>query len=619
MRVFSFTAIFVAALFQTASAKEKPNFLFILADDLGWADTTLYGHTQLYETPNLERLAARGMTFDRAYTASPLCSPTRSSILTGLHPARTGLTAPNCHTPKVVLEASAGETGPPHQKLTSYTSVTRLDPEYDTLAELLRKDGYKTAHFGKWHLGKAPYSPLEHGFDIDIPNWHGPGPAGSFIAPWKFENFTENYPQEHIEDRMGDEAVSFLEKHKDEPFFLNYWQFSVHAPFDAKRELIEKYREKIDPEDEQRSPTYAAMVQSLDENVGKMLDALDRLDLSTNTVIVFYSDNGGNMYNEIDGTTPTSNRPLRGGKANNWDGGVRVPAIVVWPGVTEPGSRNKDLITSTDFFPTLLAMAGIALPGKLPLDGVDISPLLRGESIGRDAIYTFFPHSTKVPDTLPPSASIYSGDWKLLRLLHNGEKGKHEDRLFNLVEDIGESKDIASANPDMAKEMAQKLDRFLERTAAVYHRPNPNYDIKSAMLRTNGIVAGKHALLSIQGSRLLLELEGENPQVNLQFPSSIPPGELKLTIMGTSTDQGRLDLRWAEKGVKPLYFRDRLKSSQAYPANEAFAIDVPFTPGKPVPSVRIDFRQKKGSVRIDQILVSRGGKAVWKTKWGSNN
>ncbi|MEM6915792.1 MAG: sulfatase [Verrucomicrobiota bacterium] len=572
------------------SAAEKPNLIFILADDLGWADTTLYGHTTLYETPHLERLAARGMTFTRAYTPNPLCSPTRSAILTGKHPARTGLTAPNCHTPSIVLKASVSESAPPYRKLTTYTSVTRLDTEYDTLAELLRDSGYTTAHFGKWHLGKPPYSPLEHGFDIDGPHWHGPGPAGSFVAPWKFPDFKENYPQEHIEDRMGDEAVAFMEKHQGEPFFLNYWQFSVHAPFDAKADLIEKYRSKVDPSDGQRSPTYAAMVQSLDENVGKILDAIDRLGLAEQTIIVFSSDNGGNMYNEVDGTTPTSNRPLRGGKANNWEGGVRVPTVVVAPGITEPGSRSENFVISQDFYPTLLSLAGVSLP-ETPLDGIDLVPTLKGEEQDRDAIFTFFPHSTKVPDTLPPSAAAYSRKWKLLRLLHNAEEGTHDDLLFDLDTDLGEKNDLSVQEPQVTAKLSEKLDAFLETTGAVFPLPNPNYNPSTAQLSELGIQPLQDAVLQIEEGQLQFSSPGANGKIEIKLKNPPSAGAYTLSLTLRSQVSGKVALRWGEKGVKPIYFKERLVYSRKYEAGVSETIEIPFVADNPVLQLRIDFMQ----------------------------
>ena len=253
-----------------------------------------------------------------------------ASLLTGLSPARIGITAPNCHLPKVALVASETTSASPNKKATTPDSATRLDTKYTTLAEMFRDHGYATAHFGKWHLGAEPYSPREHGFDLDVPHWPGPGPAGSYVAPWKFPDFDPNTPNEHIEDRMAKEAVKFMTEHQNEPFFLNYWMFSVHAPFDAKADLIEQYKTHVDPQDPQRSPTYAAMIESMDDAVGTLLDTLDRLDIADNTIIVFASDNGGNMYNEVDGTT-TTNAPL-GGKATMYEGGVRGPAVVVYPG-----------------------------------------------------------------------------------------------------------------------------------------------------------------------------------------------------------------------------------------------------------------------------------------------
>lgn len=234
-------------LVATVTAAEPPkNIVLILADDLGWADTTLYGKTSLYETPNIERLAARGMTFTNAYAASPICSPTHASIMSGQNPARHGMTAPAGHLPDVRFDPIANMNGPPHQKCTNVKSSTRLEPSIPTLPQLLKDSGYATAHFGKWHLGLEPHSPLELGFDVDIPHWHGPGPKTSYLAPWNYPNFREGAPGDHIEDRMAEEAVAWLKKRdRTKPFFLNYWQFSVHAPFGAKPELIDRYRVKI--------------------------------------------------------------------------------------------------------------------------------------------------------------------------------------------------------------------------------------------------------------------------------------------------------------------------------------------------------------------------------------
>ena len=460
------------------SKPDRPNIVFILADDLGWADTTLYGNTDYYKTPNIQRLAKRGMTFTHAYAASPLCSPTRSSILTGLNPARTGITTPNCHLPQVVLQASAGTKAPVGSKSIGPTPVTRLNTTYYTLAEALHDAGYATGHFGKWHLGPEPYSPLQHGFEVDVPHWPGPGPAGSYVAPWKFRDFDADpgEPNQHIEDRMAREAVAFMEQHKDQPFFLNYWMFSVHAPFNAKQSLIDKYRNTANAEDPQHSPTYAAMVESMDDAVGTLLDTLDRLGIADQTMIIFFSDNGGNMYSEIDNTVPTSNAPLRGGKATVFEGGIRVPCVVSWPDVIDADIRSEAVVQSCDFYPTILEALKLAPQKHQCFDGISILPAFKGQPLDRDAIFTYFPHDPPVPDWVPPSVVVHQHEWKLIRIFHGGVNGAHRWKLFNLRDDIGEEKNLAADEPDRVKAMDLLIEHFLADANAVLPVRNPVFD-----------------------------------------------------------------------------------------------------------------------------------------------
>ncbi len=470
-----FALYFLFALSSSLYAAQ-PNVIVILADDLGWSDTTLYGNTSYYQTPNVERLAKRGMTFTRAYSASPLCSPTRSALLTGQSPARTGITVPNCHVPQVVLQATTGKKAAVDQKAIQPEPVTRLKTDYRTLAETLKDAGYATAHFGKWHLGPEPFSPLQQGFDIDLPHTAGPGPAGSFVAPWKFANLKEKSPGEHIEDRMAAEAVAWMEQQKEKPFYLNYWMFSVHAPFDAKKANIEKHRTRIDPKDAQRSPTYAAMIQSMDDAIGTLLDALDRLKLADNTIIIFTADNGGNMYNEIDGTTPTSNRPLRGGKATMFEGGTRVPGVIVWPGVAPAGSRSDTIIQSEDYYPTLLEGLALNHADGQRFDGSSILPALKGDALADKAVFQYFPHNPGVPDWLPPAVSVHRDDWKLIRIFHGGEQGAHRHLLFNLRDDLGEKNNLAAQKPELVTELDALIEKFLADTKAVVPVPNPAFD-----------------------------------------------------------------------------------------------------------------------------------------------
>lgn len=532
-----------------ASVPSRLNIVFILADDLGWSDTTLYGNTRFYETPNLERLAKRGMLFTRAYSASPLCSPTRASILTGQTPARTGVTAPNCHLPETRLEPSVQARGPATAKALQCESATRLHTNHYTLPEALKQAGYATGHFGKWHLGPEPFSPLQQGFDIDVPHHPGPGPAGSYVAPWRFPAFEANDPGEHIEDRMAREAVAFMEKNRNKPFFLNYWMFSVHAPFDAKKGLIEKHRARVNPSDPQRSPTYAAMVESMDDAVGTLLDTIDRLGIAERTAIVFFSDNGGNMYNEIDGTTPTSNAPLRGGKATVYEGGVRVPCIVSWPQLTRPASRSDAIIQSTDFYPTFLNLLGLkSQPGQV-FDGTNIAGVLRGELLRREAIFTYFPHGPKVPDHLPPAMAVHSGDWKLIRIFHGGTAGAHEYQLYDIAQDIGETNNLASREPARVKQLDALIDRHLASANAVVPKPNPAYnpaataDATKAQAQADPLQGWKARGCDAVVSNGIVLITATSPAPFLGFAAGrlAGPAEVRFRMRGAQGGSGKVE------------------------------------------------------------------------------
>ncbi|MEM1226437.1 MAG: sulfatase [Planctomycetota bacterium] len=506
---YRFSLLLLFAMTATAAAESPKNIVLILADDLGWADTTLYGKTSLYETPNIERLAARGMTFSSAY-ASPICSPTRASIMTGQNPARHGMIAPAAHLEAERFQAIVSESGPPHQKCTNVRSSTRLDPELSFLSQILKDAGYSTAHFGKWHLGREPHSPLERGFDSDLPHWWGPGPKSSYLAPWGYENpdFEEGQPGDHIEDRMAKEAVTWLKnRDRSKPFFMNYWQFSVHAPFGAKPELVDYYRKKLGetvadrctPEVRsmmlashepgvgllQQSPTYAAMVHSLDDAVGSLLDALDEEGIADETAIVFFSDNGGNIHCGLEETsssgetyiTPiTSNHPLRGGKGGIHEGGVRVPAVVVWPGATKLGSRSDVRIQAIDLYPTILGMLNVEPPKDHIIDGVDFAKALRGEEMDRGPMFTHVPGHGATPHWLPPSMSVHYGDWKLIRTFYYGENGKHDYRLYNLGEDIGENENLAGSFPDKVNELDKLIEDYIADANVVVPLANPNFD-----------------------------------------------------------------------------------------------------------------------------------------------
>ena len=615
------------------SAARPQNVVLILADDLGWSDTTLFGTTEFYRTPNIERLAMRGMTFRRAYAASPLCSPTRASILTGLSPARHGITAPQCHTPAIRLRAGLKTKAVPNRKCVQPDSVTRLNPETITLAETLKKVGYATGHFGKWHLGSEPYSPLQHGFDVDVPHWPGPGPAGSYVAPWKFKDFDHDpdVPDEHLEDRMAKEAVAFIRAHKGEPFFLNYWMFSVHAPFDAKKQLIDKYDASVDKQDEQRCPTYAAMIESMDDAVGTLLSELDALGIADNTIIVLASDNGGNMYNLVDGERPTSNRPLRGGKATMYEGGLRTPAVIVWPGKADPGSSSDAIIQSMDFYPTLLEMLELKPADGQTFDGVSLVPALSGESLNREAIFTYFPHQPLVPDWLPPAVSVHSGDWKLIRLFHAGENGAHRYKLFHLGNDVGERADLAELRPQKVRELDALIESHLQATGAVVPIANPAFDAakydpslegkpaekfggpkrskkRTRQERTAGWRAGGTCRLSLVDGNLRVQSEGKDPYLIRKLTQPVQGGELTLRVRMRSNSRGSGQVFWSPSG-KPF----RAEHSVAFvPMHDDRMHDyaIRFSCGEPIHAIRLDPSRNSGTIDIVEMQLSRSGEVV---------
>ncbi len=483
-----------ASVILAAATSARPNVVFILADDLGVNDLSLYGST-FHETPNIDALAKRGMKFGRAYSASPLCSPTRSSILTGLYPARTGITAPSCHLPEVILEKALATRAAPAQKALPATSVTRLKTDTYTLAKAFKADGYTTAHFGKWHLGAEPYSPLQHGFDTDIPHTSAPSPLPKgFFYPfpvWK----NHGKPGDHLEDLLADAAVAFIAKNKDRPFFLNYWAFEVHSPWQAKENQIEKYRAKATPTSRQRNPVYAGMLETLDEVVGRLVAALEKAGVLENTVIVFTSDNGPffhpnaeHMPAEFHRVPVSSALPLRAGKGTIYEAGTRVPLLVVWPGKIRPGSVSDALIQSTDFFPTFTDLLGWTPPATVRFDGVSQRLAFERNQAVREEIFCHFPHGNSAKDyegmTAPtsaaPASSVRVGDWKLIRFYCDNADQTDRHELFNLADDPGETRDVAAAHPDRVKQLAARLDVILRETSAVIPLPNPTYSVDAA-------------------------------------------------------------------------------------------------------------------------------------------
>jgi len=458
-----------------AQSKPKhPNILFILADDLGWMDSSLYG-SQYYETPNLKRLAQRGMMFTNAYAANPLCSPTRASILTGKFPARLKITAAAGHLKPLPNQPLLKDFGPAWQKIVWPRSKRFLPLEEYTLAEALKEVGYQTAFIGKWHLGHEPWWPKKQGFDINIAGGHYPGPP-SYFSPYKIKTLSDGPKGEYLTDRLTDEAVKYLKQDRRAPFFLCFWHYAVHAPFQAKEAITKKYRTKQDPRGKQKCPVMASMIQSLDESIGRILDTLDERKLADDTMIIFTSDNGGNMYSDVKGQTPTNNYPLRGGKATIYEGGTREPTVIVWPGVVKPDSRCDEVITSIDYYPTILEMLNLKSKPNQNFDGISFFPLLKGASkLNREAIYCHFPHMTPATGNWP-CVYVRRGNWKLIRFFHAADADNHRYELYNLAEDISETNNLAAKMPEMVKQLDSLIEQHLKETGALVPKLNPRYD-----------------------------------------------------------------------------------------------------------------------------------------------
>jgi arylsulfatase A len=453
----TFAAMLMMAAELRVAAAERPNVILILADDLGWTDLACYG-SDLYESPHLDRLAQNGMRFTQNYSACTVCSPTRAALLTGKYPARLHIT-----------DWIPGAM-PNNPKLLVPDWTRHLPLEETTIAEVLKSAGYATASIGKWHLGGEAYYPEKQGFNLNIAGTDKPQPP-SYFAPWNIPTISEGQPGDYLTDRLGKEAVKFIERVKDQPFFLYLPHFAVHLPVQGRAELVEKYQRKVRAGLNQNNAAYAAMVESLDATVGRIRAKLDELDLSSRTVIIFTSDNGGRI-------PTTSNKPLRFGKASAYEGGVRVPLIVHWPGVTKAGSVSETPVITMDLFPTIAEMcsashSGQLLAGSSSLDGVSLVPLLRQTgTIDRSELFWHYPHHQhyQLGGTMPYGA-IRSGDLKLIEFFND----MHVE-LYNVREDIGEEHDLAGAQPQKAAELRKRLHAWRKEVGAQMPTPNPNFD-----------------------------------------------------------------------------------------------------------------------------------------------
>jgi arylsulfatase A-like enzyme len=447
----------------TSPRPRMPNIILILADDLGARDLGCYG-SNFYETPNIDALAARGMQFTSAYSACPVCSPTRGAIMTGRSPARTGLTG---H-----INPTGRHRYPPDGPIIPPDDFNFLPLEEETIAEALVPLGYNTLFVGKWHLGgDEKYWPEHQGFQSTV----GLMPGGRKDAP--LHHYTYHYPYfdrtrspdfeipgmeggssgEYLTDRLTEETVQWLTTYKSEhPFFIYLSHYAVHSPYEGQDHLVEKYQAKLETDSSQFSPDYAAMIESLDSSVGRIVETLHRRGLQDNTLIIFASDNGGEPL--------TDNSPLREGKSYLYEGGIRVPLIVRWPGKVAEGSSSDVPTISEDLYPTIVEIVG-GISVSQELDGTSLVPALTGASTQSRALHWYYPHYSRADR---PGAAIRDGDFKLIE---NYDPAGLE--LFNLSEDPSESTDLSAEMEEKALHLKAQLDAWLDSVNARLHRPNP--------------------------------------------------------------------------------------------------------------------------------------------------
>ncbi len=426
----------------------RPNVIIVLVDDLGWTDLACFG-SRYHQTPHLDRLAREGMRFTNGYAACTVCSPTRAALLTGQYPARLHLT-----------DWITGYERP-FAKLKMPEWTKQLEPATITIAERLKAAGYATASIGKWHLGEANL-PERHGFDLNMGGSNQAQPT-SYHTPFRIPSLPAGPAGEFLTDREASEAETFITAHQDRPFLLYLPHYAVHTPIQAKPEVIAKYRAKDSAGLTHTKADYAALLESVDDAMGRIRATLQRLGLDQRTVIIFTGDNGGLLG-------ATSNHPLRAGKGSAYEGGIRVPWIVSWPGVIAPGTESDAPIMTIDLHPTVLEMAGLNADPTQPLDGMSLASHLRGQAApARDALFWHYPHYHIGGAT--PYSAVRMGDWKLIYFFE-------DDRveLYHLGDDIGEKTDLASREPARALAMRRRLEHWRQAVGAQLPTPNPAFD-----------------------------------------------------------------------------------------------------------------------------------------------
>lgn len=558
---------------ETAEKSPKPwNFLVVLLDDAGWRDLGFTGNSYI-ETPVMDRLAADGMRFSHAYSTHPFCSPSRESLVTGQWPARTAWMQRS-----EVKDPDAPRKAPPFSPVSALT-WTKRRPEFTSLAEALKSGGYTTGHFGKWHFELKAYdiSPASEGFDTSFGGSNKVGAVQNFFAPFEgLPGPVTSHPGEYLTDRLTDETISFIRENKDRPFYAQLWHYAPHTPIQAPADLVDKYRKKrLKLGDRNLNPTYAAMVERTDTGLGRILSVLDELGLRDHTVILLTSDNGAEV--SLGSVPVTSVAPLRGCKELLYEGGIREPMAIVWPGHTKPGSVYTPPVSLLDFYPTILGIAGIPLPKNQPVDGISLVPVLNGESDPSLECRPLFWYDVKSElrtdgSILLPGAAVHLGPWKLIR--HFGSSTE----LFQLENDPSESRNLAADNPKKVAELDKLLDAWLADTGVALPTTNPDYDPSFVIPRQipetelpadakplrqwkpaspdGKWQQGRASHVTSTDGVMRIQKTGLYPEIVTNDAAGLPPGKYAVKLRLRVPTSGRVRFHWngeSDRGVIEFY------------------------------------------------------------------
>ena len=570
-------------VFSTAHAAQDrpPNVILFLVDDMGWTDGGVFG-SDYYKTPNIDAFAKQSMRFTSAY-AHPLCSPSRASIMTGQEESRHGILSAHGHLKPEPWGPQKYQTATSRDEFLLTKSRQNLDPNATTLAEAFLAAGYRTAHMGKWHLGLTQeHWPDKHGFEVTFHSAPDPGPPGStYFSPHGVQaegdpgprtrvgNITDGPDGEHIDDRLGTEAIKYITEHKEEPFYLNLWMYDCHGPWEAKLDYIKDFAAKRSNPDGHLNPVYAAMLKTMDDNFGRVMTALDELGIADNTIVIFFSDNGGNthsmgaadqkrslanpknsahaytkIYNKYAGIHyPTKNLGLRGGKGKLYEGGERVPLLIRWPGQIPAGSVSDAIINNIDLYPTLLELTGQEEPDNHIIDGNSFANvLLNGEEGANEMSVSYFPYHGG-------GISVRVGDWKLIqRYTRKPDSYDGLVELFNLKDDLGETKNLASAMPEKVAEFSKLIAAHFEKTGGLPPKPNPDFQPRTTAPTkskdpTRGLVPKQCRIESIDAAIRVIP-QGKNPFLGTAQAKIEGPITLHLQARGVDGKSGKGRVQW---------------------------------------------------------------------------